>query len=133
MGHKCIGCGRVFEKNDEAILAGCPDCGSNRFLFIREGERPPEREERHEADIDLIEKKCAPEDIEEIIDKIEDGTIEHDSRLESVRIIEPGSYEVNIEALLERDELIVALKGDGSYVIHLSSMFSRLKGGKKEK
>jgi len=132
VGHKCIGCGRIFGKNDEAILAGCPECGSNRFLFIREGAEPSGVEEICEADIDLIEEKCTPENIEEMIDEIEDGE-ECDTRLESVRIIEPGSYEVNIESLLERDEIIVALKGDGSYVIHLSSMFSRFKGGKKEK
>ena len=130
MPHKCIGCGKIFAKNDEAILVGCPECGSNRFLFMREDEVPPEDEEV-EVNIDLINEEY--ENFDDIIDKIEDRVSDDDSRLESVRIIEPGSYEVNIESLLERDEIILALKGDGSYVIHLPSMFSRLKGGKKHK
>ena len=132
MPHKCIGCGKIFAKNDEAILVGCPDCGSNRFLFIRDDEIPLEDTEV-QVDVDLVEEKHESEDLDDIIDKIEDGVLDDDSRLESVRIIEPGSYEVNIESLLERDEIILALKGDGSYVIHLPSMFSRLKGGKKHK
>jgi hypothetical protein len=128
MPHKCIGCGKIFEKNDEAILDGCPACGSNRFLFIREGEKLPEAE----IDLDLVKEEQKPEKLDEIIDRIEEG-MDDDLRLESVRIIEPGSYEVNIESLLERDEIILALKGDGSYVIHLPSMFARLKGGRKHK
>ncbi|RJS70846.1 MAG: hypothetical protein CW694_06685 [Candidatus Syntrophoarchaeum sp. WYZ-LMO15] len=132
MPHKCIGCGRIFDKNDEAILVGCPECGANRFLFIREGEIPGDRDQ---PDIDQIKEDEASAKVEEIIDRIE-KTIEDDSiftRLESVRILEPGTYEVNLESLLERDEIILALKEDGSYVIHLPSIFARFKGGGKRR
>lgn len=48
-------------------------------------------------------------------------------RVESVRILSPGSYELNLESLLERDEIVMALKEDGTYLVHLPSVFQKKK------
>jgi predicted nucleic acid-binding Zn-ribbon protein len=48
--------------------------------------------------------------------------------LESIKIKAPGSYELNLPSLFEREELIMAAK-DGTYFIDLSSAFKK---GKKE-
>jgi len=111
MPHKCTKCGNIFKDGDKDILSGCPKCGWNKFLYTREG----------------LEEKVAP-NTEAILK--EDGTLGKPSasildRLESVRILGPGSYEVNVRALLERDEIVVALKEDGRYIIHLPSVFGK--------
>ena len=111
MPHKCIKCERVFQDGDPVILSGCPDCGGNKFLYIRP-------EEKEVSDIVLDEEK------EEVISKVEEK-VEKEERIESVRIISPGQYEINLEALLTRDEIIMALREDGKYVIHLPSVFGR--------
>jgi len=49
-------------------------------------------------------------------------------KLESIKITAPGTYELNLPSLFERDELIMAVK-DGTYLIDLSSAFRK---GKKE-
>jgi predicted nucleic acid-binding Zn-ribbon protein len=49
-------------------------------------------------------------------------------KLESIKIMQPGSYELNLPSLFEREELIMAGK-DGTYFIDLSSAFKK---GKKE-
>ncbi|NPV61631.1 MAG: Zn-ribbon domain-containing protein [Methanotrichaceae archaeon] len=49
-------------------------------------------------------------------------------KLESIKIMQPGSYELNLPSLFEREELIMAAK-DGTYFIDLSSAFKK---GKKE-
>lgn len=48
--------------------------------------------------------------------------------LESVKIMGPGTYELNLPSLFERDELIMAVK-DGTYFIDLTSAFKK---GKKD-
>ncbi|MCX6675826.1 MAG: Zn-ribbon domain-containing protein [Methanothrix sp.] len=48
--------------------------------------------------------------------------------LESIKITSPGSYELNLPNLFEREELIMAVK-EGTYFIDLSSAFRK---GKKE-
>jgi len=53
---------------------------------------------------------------------------EMDSQLESIKITAPGTYELNLPSLFEREELIMAVK-EGTYFIDLSSAFRK---GKKE-
>lgn len=46
-------------------------------------------------------------------------------RIECIRIIEPGKYELNIEKLLESEAVVVAIKEDGKYAIHLPSLLKK--------
>jgi len=108
--HKCLRCGKKFERVVDAMLKGCPECGGNLFLYIRAGE-----------DIraaDLVDRL-----------KIDERVPIEGEKIESLRILSPGVYELNLDALLEGRGLIMGLKGDGSYAIHLPSLFKK----KKEK
>jgi predicted nucleic acid-binding Zn-ribbon protein len=49
-------------------------------------------------------------------------------KLESIKITAPGTYELNLPSLFEREELIMAVK-EGTYFIDLTSAFRK---GKKE-
>ncbi len=49
-------------------------------------------------------------------------------KLESIKITAPGTYELNLPSLFEREELIMAVK-EGTYFIDLSSAFRK---GKKD-
>ncbi|MDY6965065.1 MAG: Zn-ribbon domain-containing protein [Halobacteriota archaeon] len=111
MPHKCTKCGKIFKDGDKQILSGCPECGWNKFLYLKE---------------EAAKNIC--KDIEALLQEEKKPDTPILDRLESVRILGPGSYELNIKALLERDEIVVALKEDGRYIIHLPSVFSRKKG-----
>lgn len=56
-----------------------------------------------------------------------------EDRVESVRILGPGSYEVNLDSLFERQELVMAIKEEGSYALHLPSVFKQKKDKSKTK
>ena len=56
-----------------------------------------------------------------------------EDRVESVRILGPGSYELNLDSLLERDELVMAIREEGSYALHLPSVFKQKKDKNKNK
>ncbi len=85
------------------ILQGC-ECGNNKFLYIPKEER--EREKVSEEEV----RESLPEGIE------------------SVRIIRPGMYEINLEKVFSRDEIVIALQEDGRYIIHLPSLLKRRRG-----
>lgn len=53
---------------------------------------------------------------------------DEDGKLESIKITSPGTYELNLPSLFEREELIMAVK-EGTYFIDLSSAFRK---GKRE-
>ena len=144
MPHKCTRCESIFEDGAPVILSGCPNCGWNKFLYVKEeelegaekGAVEADQESGHHAVIDESsghqpESKPAGKIIREIDEII--GPEEKDSstsddegeRVESVRILGPGSYELNLDSLFDRKEIVMAIKEDGTYALHLSSMFKR--------
>lgn len=62
------------------------------------------------------------------VTKIELSPQAKGEKLESIKITAPGTYELNLPTLFEREELIMAVK-EGTYFIDLSSAFRK---GKKD-
>jgi predicted nucleic acid-binding Zn-ribbon protein len=48
--------------------------------------------------------------------------VEMFDRVETIRIVSPGSYELNLEKMAQGDERIVSVGKEGSYIIDLMSM-----------
>ncbi|TAJ43395.1 Zn-ribbon domain-containing protein [Methanofollis fontis] len=126
MPHKCTRCGREFEDGSIEILKGCPSCGGKKFLYIREARR-------HE---DVLEEKTIPEIAEETeeeeLEVREEAPrpVECYDRVESIRILGPGSYELNIEKLAQSDEMVLG-HGEGKYSVDILSMNKRFRKQKK--
>lgn len=59
----------------------------------------------------------------ERIDKIK-SEIQQDRKLETIGIERPGSYKIDIKGLLEEEPIII--QKDGSYTIHLPSLFKMI-------
>ncbi|WP_440952465.1 Zn-ribbon domain-containing protein [Methanococcoides sp. FTZ1] len=138
MPHKCTRCEKIFEDGAEVILSGCPNCGWNKFLYVGSmEEQKADIEEAVAEDLQAEEESEAVDPAEKFIREIDDIIgIEHQERevveddgerVESVRILGPGSYELNLSSLLERDEIVMAIKQDGTYAVDLSSAFRRKK------
>ncbi len=107
------------------ILKGCPSCGGKKFLYIREAERHDDvlkeksiDEIARDSGEDLLEVKQARRTTDEV---------EIYDRIESVRILAPGSYELNIEKLAQSDEVVVGLEKEGKYVVDILSMARKKK------
>jgi predicted nucleic acid-binding Zn-ribbon protein len=133
MPHKCTRCESVFKDGAAIILNGCPKCGWNKFLYVKDAddrsetgikEAVPPAASRFIKEVDEILGNTQPESKEA---KVEPKPDEIGERVESVRIVSPGSYELNLESLLERDEIVMALKEDGTYLVHLPSVFQKKK------
>jgi len=123
MPHKCTQCGREYKDGSTEILKGCASCGNKKFLYVKESEI-------HD---DVLEEKSIDEialDTEqEILEVIEPPSkarskaeVEMYDRVETIRIVSPGSYELNLEKMAKDDERIVSVGKEGSYIIDLMSM-----------
>jgi hypothetical protein len=102
MPHRCTKCGKLYPDGDMRILNGC-ECGNNKFIYVPKEKREPEKQ------VEEIKKELSGMGVE------------------SVKILAPGMYEINIEKLLERDEIVIALQEDGRYIIHLPSLLKKKK------
>ena len=121
MPHKCTKCGREYKDGSTEILRGCASCGGKKFLYVKEAE----------INKDVLEEKSieeiADESHEEVLEIVEQPTtrkkeVEMYDRIETIRIVSPGSYELNLEKMAKSDERIVSVGKEGSYIIDLMSM-----------
>jgi predicted nucleic acid-binding Zn-ribbon protein len=139
MPHKCVKCGRLYPESSPLILEGCETCGGRKFLYVGDqskhkrarGEWPAlpsdrrsekEREPRKE-EITIMEPETAKKSREER------KPIDPD-RVESITIVAPGEYELNITKLAGSDDRVVGMGEEGSYHVDLLSM---IKGKRKKK
>ncbi len=148
MPHRCMECKNVLESG-ELDLTGCPVCGGKKFQYMRPAkkERPDEKDPRkltvseyvtHAAAAEAGKEKApvhgkhkhakAESRIETKAGAETKATPAHE-RIESVRILEKGSYDINLPVLLNRRELVMS-REEGVYVVDLPSA---LKAPKKKK
>ena len=118
MPHKCTKCGREYKDGSTEILKGCESCGNKKFLYVKEAE----------LNKDVLEEKSIEEIADETHEEILEVAgpskkqVEMYDRVETIRIVSPGSYELNLEKMAQTDERIVSVGKEGSYIIDLMSM-----------
>jgi len=119
MPHKCTKCGREYKAGSTEILKGCASCGGKKFLFVKDTE----------INKDVLEEKSiseiadeSHEDILEIIEPTNKEQVEMYDRVETIRIVSPGTYELNLEKMAQSDQRIVSVGKEGNYIIDLMSM-----------
>jgi len=132
MPHKCTKCGREYKDGSTEILKGCESCGGKKFLFVKESEL--NRDVLEEKSIDEIAEE-SHEEVLEVVEPVQtQKQVEMYDRVETIRIVSPGSYELNLERMAQSDERIVSVGKEGSYIIDLMSMVKeepKKKGRKK--
>ena len=142
MPHKCTRCGRVFEELSDDMLNGCPACGNKLFFYMRSAAAEELAGRLRVEGIDEVGGGGADADADVGADAGADVGVEVEGAsrkrvpqldIESIRILKPGVYVLNLEALFSKEEIIMGIKEDGSYVIHLPSLFKARRRRKKER
>jgi len=114
-------CGREFRDGSVEILKGCPSCGGKKFVYVSERVK----------NADVLEEKSittiAQETKQQVLEiKTEERPAESASdiltRVESVRIMGRGKYELNLEQMAGSQDVIIGMGTDGRYVVDLASM-----------
>jgi len=127
MPHQCVRCNKLYPDGSEELLKGC-NCGGRFFFFVKE-KHLKESEKIIEKLTDK-EKKQMESDIFEIVG------MEEDNRpvildLETIRVLKPGKYELDVVKLFKGDSLVYKIE-DGKYIIDLLATFKGLRGSKKD-
>lgn len=116
--HKCTQCGKIFPDAAEELLKGC-ECGGKFFFYIRE-EKINELQEMI-AELDKIDKVQVEKEIREAtgLDETPEEPVILD--VESIRLIEPGKFEIDIMNLLTKKRVLIYELEEGKYIIDLAS------------
>ena len=122
MPHQCVHCSKIIEVGSKEILEGCNSCGGKFFFYIRDEQVPKIKESREELipEFNSVDKKQVEEDVRSIL-KIEDDSKPVILDLESVRVLKPGKFEIDIVSLMNRRPIVFKLQ-EGKYLIDIDNL-----------
>ncbi len=128
MPHQCVHCSKIIEVGSKEILDGCSKCGSRFFFYIRDEMVKKMQEEKTVPlqEFTQVEKDKVESDVRQIL-KVEDEELPVILDIESVRVVSPGKFEIDLVSLLNRKPLVFKLQ-EGKYMIDVESS---LKQGKE--
>ena len=122
MPHQCTKCGKVYPDASNELLIGCI-CGSRFFYYIRQEKFEQLQNEKDQIleELNKVDKEQIEKDIRELtgLDKKPDEPVILD--LESVRVIKPGKFEIDIVNLFSKNRPLIYKLEEGKYVIDLAS------------
>ena len=121
MPHQCVHCSKIIEVGSKEILDGCSKCGSRFFFYIRDevAQRMKEQAQVPLQEFSSAQKEKVESDVREIL-KVEDEDMPVILDIESVRVVSPGKYEIDLVSLLSRKPLVFKLE-EGKYMIDVES------------
>lgn len=123
MPHQCVRCNKFYDDGSQEIIKGCT-CGGRLFFFVRKEKL---EEARTEIQLKLTEtqKQQIETDVLEMVGKkAEDAPVVLD--FETIKILRPGEYELDLVRLFKGDPLIFKLE-DGKYIIDVAETFHRMR------
>ncbi|MCK5449610.1 hypothetical protein KAI32_01990 [Candidatus Pacearchaeota archaeon] len=122
MPHQCVHCGKIVEVGSREILEGCSSCSGKFFFYIREEQVAQIKASKETLipEFDTVDKKQIESDVRAIL-KIEDELKPVVLDLESIRVLKPGQFEIDIVSLMNRKPIIFKLQ-EGKYLIDIERM-----------
>jgi len=121
MPHQCVRCGALYDDGAKEILSGCK-CGARLFFYIKKENL--EKAKNISKKLSPKEKKQIEKDVYNIMGiEPEDRPVVLD--LESIRILEPGKFELDLVHLFNKKEPLIYKLEDGKYVIDIAETFKR--------
>ena len=120
--HQSVKWGKVYGDGSNELLKGCQNCGGKFFFFIKK-EKLSEAVEEVEK-LTEKEREQIQQDVLDIVgSKIDDDTpVILD--LESIKVLKPGKFEVDIVNLM-RGKPVVFKMENGKYIIDLATTFQQ--------
>jgi len=119
MPHQCVRCGKIYEDGAKQLLSGC-ECKSKFFFFISKDEI--ERAKKLSEDLTPEEREQIEKDVIDIVGARFDDSEPVFLDIESIRVLKPGKYELDLIDLFKGKPLVYKVE-DGKYIIDLVSTF----------
>ncbi|MAH46227.1 hypothetical protein CMI37_10380 [Candidatus Pacearchaeota archaeon] len=125
MPHQCVHCSKIIDASSREILEGCGDCGGKFFFYIRDEQAEKLKAEKKLPipEFESVDKQKVEEDVREILDiKDEEKPVILD--FESIRVLQPGKFEIDLVSLINQRPIVFKLE-EGKYIIDIESSLPR--------
>lgn len=126
MPHQCVRCNKFYEDGSNEIIEGC-QCGAKLFFFIRKEKLEKMRAVQEQfVALPEEEKKQIEKDVFSVMgveEEEQDEPVVLD--IESIRVVKPGKFELDLVHLFDKKNPIIFKLGEGKYMIDLPETFRR--------
>ena len=130
MPHQCVRCGTLYEDGAREILHGCSSCPGKLFFYISQ-EKYDRLSEEKELDKLLKLSKAEKSQIEDDVYELLGDEVDREKPvvldIESIRILKPGQYELDLVNLFKQKQPLVYKLQDGKYMIDLIESFKKMR------
>ena len=128
MPNQCVHCSKIYGDGAEEILKGCSKCGSRFFFYMSEEKLRKLKDSREveESNLTKSEKDQIERDVRDIAG-IEDEEAPIVLDFETVKIIKPGKYILDIANLFSKERPLVYKLEEGKYIIDLAEQIKAIK------
>lgn len=124
MPHQCVRCGSMYQDASAQVLKGC-SCGAKLFFFIRKDKLA---KQQAQLKLSAKEKEQIEHDVLDVIG-MEDPDRPIILDLESINVIKPGKYELDLRRLFQGEPLIFKVE-EGKYIIDVAETFQKMRSEK---
>jgi predicted nucleic acid-binding Zn-ribbon protein len=128
MPHQCVRCNTFYDDGAKEILSGC-ECGAKLFFYVKKEKLEEMKKISKDANLSDKDKQQIEKDVMELVGQDHDPSAPVVLDIESIKIIKPGKYELDLVHLFKGDPLIFKL-GEGKYMIDVVQSFRQ---GQKKK
>ena len=123
MPHQCVRCNTFYDELSQELLKGC-SCGGKLFFYIKK--ESLNKAKQMVVNLSDKEKSQIEQDVLDIVGQSSsDEPVVLD--LESIKVVKPGKYEIDLVHLFKGDPVIYKLD-EGKYIIDIIKSFA---AGKK--
>jgi predicted nucleic acid-binding Zn-ribbon protein len=126
MPHQCVRCDTLYDDGAQEILKGCP-CGGKLFFYIKKEKLEQAREEE-KIHLSVEQKDQIEKDVYDMTG-IDDRDRPVVLDLESIRVLKPGKFELDLVRLFKGEPLIFKL-ASGKYIIDVAETFRQTRKNK---
>lgn len=121
MPHSCIHCTALYPDAAPEILKGCSKCGSKFFFYITPEKAKKMKENQPVIELSSGERQQIEDDVREIVGIKEDEDTPIIMDFESIKVLKPGKYLIDLHNLFTRERPLIYTLEDGKYIIDLMS------------
>jgi len=125
MPYKCVHCSKVYSDGAKEVLEGC-ECKGKFFFYIKEDKLKEIEGKREDLNLNQSEKNQIEQDVREIAG-LENSEQPIFLDFESVKVLKPGKYLLDLQKLFSKDKPRVYKLEDGKYIVDLNSTIQKIK------
>ena len=124
--HQCVKCGTFYDDGASEILKGCR-CGGKLFFYVKKEKLEQAKAEVERLKLTKQQKEQIENDVFEIIGHRDDDDQPVILDLESIKILKPGQYELDLVNLFKKKQPLIYKLEDGKYMIDLAESFKKMR------